>query len=168
MIYCSFTLPGVVCFNLFFRSSKTHIFINLQSFKTLLTKKATVLKRCFAGAVFYSISSYLRVSCFHQITNVWNKINSAARNNQPSLFKVQFHSKKQLSKTALGDSTLGISQWPPDQICTAYSTTFALFCFIANCQTCKQKPGSESQAVFFLAYALPAAITNKQTTKAGS
>lgn len=33
-----------------------------------------------------------------------------------------------------------------------------IFFFFANCQTCKQKPGSESQAVFFLAYALAAAI----------
>lgn len=121
MIYCSFTLMGVVSFNHFFLSSKNCIFIHLQSFKTLLTKKAMVLKRCFAGAVFYSISSYLRASCFHQIINVWNKINSAARNNQLSLFKVQFHSKKQPSKMVLWDSTLGISQWCPDQICTVYS-----------------------------------------------
>lgn len=138
MIYCSFRLLGVVSFNHFFLSSKNCTFIHLRSFKTLLTKKAMVLKRCFAGALFYSISSYLRASCFHQIINVWNKINSAARNNQLSPFKVQFHSKKQLSKMALWDSTLGISQWPPDQICTVYS----IMCFLPTA-----RPANRSQVL---------------------
>lgn len=39
--------------------------------------------------------------------------------------------------------------------CLQYNGIFA------NCQICKQKPDSESQAVFFLAYALPAAIRKK-------
>lgn len=76
----------------------------------------------------------------------------------------QFHSKKQLSKMALWDSTLGISQWPPDHICTVYRL-IAFWGFFANCQTCKQKPGSESQAVLFLAYALPVAIKKKTKPK---
>lgn len=37
--------------------------------------------------------------------------------------------------------------------------------FFANCQTCKQKPGSESQAVLSLTYALPAAIKKKKKKK---
>lgn len=80
------------------------------------------------------------------------------QDNQLLQFKVQFHSKKQLAKMALWDSTFSISQWPPDQIFTVYSI---LFLFSPNCQTCKQKPGFESQAVCFLAYTLPAAIKRK-------
>lgn len=36
----------------------------------------------------------------------------------------QFYSKKQLSKMALWDSKLGISQWLLDQICTVYRLFF--------------------------------------------
>lgn len=68
----------------------------------------------------------------------------------------QFHSKKQLKWH------YGI---PHLVYLNGLRIKFALFTdnffFFANCQTCKQKPGSESQAVFFLTYALPAAIKKK-------
>lgn len=79
MIYSSFTLLDILSFNHLLLSRKIYIFSHLQSFKSSLTKKVLVLKRCSAGALFYSISWYLWVSCSHQIINVYNKLNSAAR-----------------------------------------------------------------------------------------
>lgn len=172
MIYCSFILLGVVSSHHFFLSSKNCILSHLQSFQGFIDQKSngTLLKGCFPGALFYSISSYLRASCFHQTISVWNKINSAARNNELSLLKVLAFQRSNCLKRHSG--------MPQLVYLNGLCVKFALFTVergllpSANRSqqpTCQQKPGSASQAVFFLAYILPEAI-KKQTSnnKAGS